>query len=412
MDIRAEVLTIGDEILWGQITDTNSQFISATLTDIGVRTVQKTSVGDTEQAILDGLRAALSRADIVLLTGGLGPTKDDITKKTLATFFGAELAEREEAWEDLQVFFERRKRPINPLNRLQATLPTNAVYIKNERGTAPGMWFDVADNKAVVSMPGVPAEMKFMLQNYILPRIKAQYPTPSIVHSFIQTVGIPESDLAIKIEAWENTLPPHVKLAYLPSRGKVKLRLTGMGEDVDALAAELGALGDAAIPILEHTVYSRKDEELEQAVGSLFMAKKLTLAAAESCTGGAFAARITAHPGVSAFFKGSAVVYTEAAKEALGVDPEIIRTYRVVSAECAIAMAEAAKAFYQADYAVACTGEAGPISSDPEVPVGTIFIACAGPSGTVHKALNFTPDRATNIELTVVAMLNLVRLGL
>ena len=410
MDIRAEVLTIGDEILWGQITDTNTQFISAALADIGIRTVHKTSVGDDEPTILDALAAAFSRAEVVLMTGGLGPTKDDITKTTLAKYFDSALVEHPQAWADTQAFFAYRNRPINDLNRLQATLPDKAVYIQNERGTAPGMWFEAGDDKVAVSMPGVPSEMRHMMQNQILPRLQKRYKTPAITHRFLQTIGIGESDLAQKIEAWEDALPPHVKLAYLPSRGSVKLRLTGIGEDAEALGKVLDALADKAAPLIGANLFSRTDQEIEQALADLFVKENLTLSAAESCTGGAFASRLTAQAGASLFFHGSAVVYTENAKRTLGVDPTVIERCSVYSIECAEAMAEAARRFYGTHYAVSSTGLAGPATPEDPLPVGTIFIACAGPAGTISRELNLTPERAANIEFTVISMLNLVRL--
>lgn len=410
MDIRAEIITIGDEILWGQITDTNSSYIASALTDTGIRTVHRTSVGDDAQAIREALQAAMGRAHVVLITGGLGPTKDDITKKTLADFFGVPLVEHPEAWADLQSYFTARGRAINPLNRLQATLPENAVYLKNEKGTAPGMWFEAPYDRVIISMPGVPAEMKHLIDERVIPRLQQRYRTPSIVHRFLQTIGIPESDLALKIEAWEDALPSHVRLAYLPTRGRVTLRLTGIGEDVEALGKQLDALADAAVPLIGSGLYSRQKEEIEPALARLLQANKLTLAAAESCTGGSFAARVTAYPGTSKHFLGSAVVYNEAAKAAIGVDPALIQEHGVVSKACAIAMAEAARSFFQADYAVSSTGIAGPAGPTDPVPVGTVHIACAGPAGTVHRELHLTPDRTLNIDLAVTNMLNLVRL--
>jgi len=411
MDIRAEVLTIGDEILWGQIVDSNSAFMCAELTKIGVRTVCKTSVGDSKYAVTDALQAALTRAEIVLITGGLGPTKDDITKKTLADFFNATLVEHPQAWDNLQQMFARRGRVINELNRAQALLPDKATYIPNDKGTAPGMLFTTPTGQLVVSMPGVPFEMKHMLLAYVVPKIKEAFTTPIIVHRFLQTVGIPEAELALRLEAWEDALPSHIKLAYLPSRGRVKLRLTGTGAQATLLKQDLEHEAAKAIPVLGKYLFSHQDQELEQYLTDLFVAQNLTLAAAESCTGGAFAQRVTAWPGAGSWFNGSAVVYTREAKIQLGVRPDIIDEQGIVSEACARAMAIAAKAFYGADYAVACTGVAGPGLPTDTPPVGTIHIACAGPGGAVvHQQLALLQDRAINIDLTVINMLNMVRL--
>ncbi len=411
-EIRAEVITIGDEILWGQITNTNATYISARLAELGYRTVRQTSIGDTAEAITGALQEALARAHVVLITGGLGPTKDDITKKTIAQYFGTAVVAHPDAVADLEAYFTARGRAMNELNMLQAHLPENATYLKNERGTAPGMWFEAGLDQVVISMPGVPAEMKHLMEVRVLPKLLTRFQTQAIVHRYLQTVAIPESDLAIKLNDWEDALPPHVKLAYLPSRGRVKLRLTGTGPDEHNLKAELEALAQAAVPIIGKNLYSQQDEDVETALAEQLMAHRATVAAAESCTGGAFAARLTAQPGASRYFAGSAVVYNRPAKEALGVPKQVLDTFGIYAPETAQAMAEAARAFYGTTLAVACTGIAGPATGQDPVPVGTIYIACAGPQGTQAKALLLTPDRATNIEVAVVHMLNLVRIML
>ena len=417
--IRAEVITIGDEILFGQITDTNTQWIGTELTSIGIRPVRKTSVGDTREAILGVLHEAVTRADVVVLTGGLGPTKDDITKTTIAEFFGVGMVRNEAALALVTGFFEKRGREMTDLNRQQADLPANAVYLQNDWGTAPGMWFEYgrADGSRVflVSLPGVPFEMKSLMTNRVLPRLRAEIALPLIKHRIIRTIGIGESFLAERIEAWEDALPPHIRLAYLPGFGQVKLRLTATAntrtsEAETALDQELAEQIAAVLPLIEAHVYGYDADELEVVVGQLLRAKNLTLGAAESCTGGYVSHKITSVPGSSAYFWGSIVSYDNSVKmNQLGVSAETLATVGAVSEETVSQMAEGVRRALGVDVGIATSGIAGPDGGTPDKPVGTIWIACATPARTVTRLLKLGQYRDQNIQLTTNYVLNLLR---
>lgn len=413
--IRAEVVTIGDEILFGQITDTNTQWISSELTSIGIRTVRKTSVGDQHEAILQSLHEAHQRADLIILTGGLGPTKDDITKKALCDYFGVGLVRNETALALVTGFFEKRGRAMTDLNRAQADLPANAVYIQNDWGTAPGMWFehDRGDTRGpvvYVSLPGVPFEMKQLMTNRILPRLRERFQTPIIKHKMIRTVGIGESFLAERIEAWEDALPPHIRLAYLPHFGQVRLRLTATGTDEARLTDELAEQVARVMPLIEKNVFGFDNDELETAIGRLLTERCLTLATAESCTGGYVASQITKVPGSSAYFMGSIVSYSNAVKiNQLGVQPETLATVGAVSEETVRQMAEGVRRVLGTDVGIAASGIAGPDGGTPDKPVGTIWIACATAHRTTARLLKLGQYRDQNIQLTATYLLNLLR---
>ena len=412
--IRAEVLTIGDEILFGQITDTNTQWISTELTTIGIRTVRKTSVGDQAEAILESLREAHQRADLVIITGGLGPTKDDITKKTLCTYFGVGMVRNQTALDLVTSFFVKRGREMTDINRAQADLPANAEYIQNDWGTAPGMWFRHTDSDGrtvvYVSLPGVPFEMKSLMTNRILPRLTQQFETPIIKHKMIRLVGIGESFLAERIEAWEDALPPHIKLAYLPGFGLLKLRLTATGTDMDTLDRELAEQVAAVMPLIEQNVFGFDNDELETVVGKLLLERGLMFGTAESCTGGYVAAQLTKNPGSSAYFAGSIVSYANEIKiKQLGVDPDTLAQFGAVSEQTVLQMAEGARHALGVDVVLATSGIAGPDGGTPDKPVGTIWIACATPNGTVTRLLKMGQYRQQNIQLTTAYGLNMVR---
>ncbi len=417
--IRAEVITIGDEILFGQITDTNTAWLGTELTNIGVRVVRKTSVGDQADAILQSLHEAHERADIIIITGGLGPTKDDITKKTLCTYFGVGIVRNETALALVTGFFEKRGRAMTDLNRAQADLPANAVYMQNDWGTAPGMWFEYAKAdepaRVYVSLPGVPFEMKQLMTNRILPRLTQHFTTPIIKHRMIRTVGIGESFLAERIEAWEDGLPAHIKLAYLPSFGGVKLRLTATGEDNALLDYELTEQVDKVMPLIEKSVYGYDSDELETVVGKLLTergghGKPLTLGVAESCTGGYVSAQITKIPGASAYFWGSVVSYSNSVKETvLEVKPETLQQFGAVSEETIREMAEGVRRALGTDVGIATSGIAGPDGGTPDKPVGTIWIACATQQRTVTRLLKLGQYRDQNIQLTTNYLLNMLR---
>jgi nicotinamide-nucleotide amidase len=407
--VRAEIITIGDEILFGQITDTNTQWIGSQLTDIGIRTVRKTSVGDIKDDILAALSEAESRADVVIVTGGLGPTKDDITKQTFCEYFGSTLEIHQDALALITAYFAKRGRAMTELNIRQAALPTNATYIPNLWGTAPGMWFE--NNGVIyVSLPGVPYEMKNLMEFEILPRLHKRYNTTTILHKSIRTIGVGESFLAAKIADWEDALPDHIKLAYLPHFGQVKLRLTGTGFDRLKLQEELQEQVDLVLPIIKENVFGFDDDELESLIGTLLKEKGATVGTAESCTGGFVANMITSVPGSSAYFEGAVVSYSNHIKQTiLGVSAQTLETYGAVSEQTAREMAEGARKVLQTTYAISTTGIAGPDGGSPEKPVGTVWIACATPDETVTQLLKLSNSRKINIELTATYALNLLR---
>ncbi len=407
--IKAEIITIGDEILYGQITDTNTQWISAELDKIGIKTFRKSSVGDQAQAILDILTEASQRVDIVLITGGLGPTKDDITKKTLCDFFGTQLITHAQALEDLHAFFRKRGREVTGLNFGQAELPNNALYLPNKLGTAPGMWFE--ENGVVyVSMPGVPYEMKGLMQNEVLPRLQTHFKTDVYFHQIVRTVGIGESILAEKIVDWEEALPPHLKLAYLPSMGSVKLRLTGVGQSLSAIEAEVKAAINLVLPQISDYVYALEDIELDKALGDILQAKGQTVAVAESCTGGYLAHQFTKNAGSSAYFYGGIVAYDNSVKmQTLGVKPETLAAFGAVSEQTVSEMAANVRQLLGTTYGLATSGIAGPTGGTPEKPVGTIWIALATPEAVFTQKLQLGGFREQNIHLTSINILNLLR---
>lgn len=407
--IRAEVVTIGDEILFGQITDTNTQWIGTELTNIGIRTVRKSSVGDQAGAILQVLREAHERAEVIILTGGLGPTKDDITKKTLCEYFAVGMVRNPEALALVTSFFEKRGREMTDINRTQADLPANAVYIQNDWGTAPGMWFE-HEGRVYVSLPGVPFEMKNLMTHRMLPRLREHFQTPVIKHRIIRTVGIGESFLAERIEAWEDALPPHIRLAYLPHFGQVKLRLTATGTDDATLDRELAEQVEKVMPLIEKHVFGFDDDELEAVVGRLLTNKKLTLSTAESCTGGYVASRITSVPGSSAYFWGSIVSYSNQVKVSqLGVQPETLQQFGAVSEETIRQMAEGVRQTLGTNIGIATSGIAGPDGGTPDKPVGTVWIAAATDQRTLTRLLKLGQYRDQNIQLTTTYLLNLLR---
>jgi nicotinamide-nucleotide amidase len=374
-----------------------------------IRTIRKSSVGDQKEAILDILKEASERADLVILTGGLGPTKDDITKVTICEYFNTTLERNPEALAFVTKFFESRGRQITEINAKQADLPLNCTYIPNDWGTAPGMWFD--ENETVyVSLPGVPFEMKNLMQYRIIPKLQTRFKTPTIVHKMILTVGIGESFLAETIADWEDNLPSHIKLAYLPSFSQVRLRLTGTGEDSDILKKEIDEQVQAVLPLIQNFVFGYDDEVLETKVAQLLSEKSWMLATAESCTGGFVASQITKYAGSSAYFVGGVVSYSNTVKaNQLGVKPETLSQFGAVSEETVREMAEGVRKTLGANVGIATSGIAGPDGGTPEKPVGTIWIACSTENQTVTRLLKFGPYREQNIQLTTVHVLNLLR---
>jgi nicotinamide-nucleotide amidase len=401
----AEIITIGDEILIGQIVDTNSAWMGQQLSKAGIRVKQISSVSDNKQHILTALAEAATRADIILITGGLGPTKDDITKNTLAEYFEVSMVEDAATLQNVKQIFEKYNRPLLDVNRLQAQVPTNCEVILNKNGTAPGMWFNVG-GKVYVSMPGVPFEMMYMMEEEVIHKLKATFKLPFIIHKTILTVGEGESFLAERIADLEDALPEHIKLAYLPKLGQVRLRLSGFGADEASLSAGIEYHAAKIIERVGTFVVSTEDVPLETAILNYMADRGLTLSVAESCTGGYISHLFTQHAGSSKVFFGGAVSYANAIKEsALGVKPETLTTYGAVSEETVVEMAEGALRNFKSDYAIAVTGIAGPDGGTPDKPVGTVWIAAASAAKTVKKKFTFGNKRQQNIERSATSAL-------
>jgi len=409
----AEIITIGDEILIGQIVDTNSAFIAQKLNAIGVRVKQISSVSDDRQHILNALAEAHQRADIILITGGLGPTKDDITKKTLAEYFGVGLIENKDALQNVENIFRRLRgvsETLLDVNRQQALVPENCEVILNANGTAPGMWFNY-QGKVYMSMPGVPHEMMYLMEEAVIPKLKANFNLPFIIHKTILTAGEGESYLAEKIADIENDLPTYIKLAYLPKLGQVRLRLSGYGDDETLLRNEVESFVKRLVERVGRSVVAQEDIALEKAILNYMAEKELTLSTAESCTGGYIAHLITQHAGSSKVFFGGAVSYSYELKESiLGVKNETLWQYGAVSQETVTEMVQGALRNFKSDYAVAVTGIAGPDGGTPEKPVGTVWIGVANAQKTITKKFQFGNKRTQNIERTAIAALNMLHL--
>ena len=411
-NITAEILTIGDEILYGQILDTNAQWMSYALDQLGVRVVRKTTVGDIEPDILHAFTEAEGRADLVLITGGLGPTNDDLTMPSLAKYFGCQIVENPSVLAHVKDFFEKRGREFTEMNKRQALVPEIAEVIHNSLGTAPCTWYE-RNGKIFVSMPGVPHEMKNIMKEFVIPKIREFFQTPVIYHKVIKTVGIGESFLAEKIKDWEYALPPHIRLAYLPSIGHVKLRLTAIGEDRGLLEKEVQQLINVFLPLAGKYIYGYDEISLEEAIGQLLLAQKKTIALAESCSGGFIQHKITQIPGSSAYFQGGIVPYHNQFKiDVLGVKASTLEKHGAVSEECVTEMAERVREKFNSDIGIASSGIAGPGGGSEEKPVGTVWIAYADSKQTITKRLQLTQNRILNIELTEIAVLNLVRKSL
>ncbi len=402
---KVEIITIGDEILIGQIVDTNSAWLGVELNKRGFEIAQITSIHDRKQHITTTITDALSRADVVLITGGLGPTKDDITKHTLAEYFGSELVFSQAVYANIEELFKHRQYVFNELTRAQALVPKCCTVIQNTTGTAPIMWFE-HEGKIIVSMPGVPVEMKTAMEVDIFARLQAYFHTDNILHQTIVTYGIPESSLAIRLTDWENTLPEHIKLAYLPNNGIVKLRLSGTSNDEDMLKNEIAEQVQQLIPIIGENIMAFEDIALEAQVAKLLIQNKQTMSTAESCTGGNIAHTITRIAGSSAYFKGSVVAYSNEVKEhVLGVNAQDIETHGAVSQEVVEQMAQGARKALNTDYAVATSGIAGPDGGTAEKPVGTVWVAACSAHKTVSKEFHFGAKRIQNIDRATQAAL-------
>jgi nicotinamide-nucleotide amidase len=407
--MEVEIITIGDEILIGQIVDTNSAWMAQQLNLRGFKVKQITSVSDDENHILKALKEATSRAAVVLITGGLGPTKDDITKKTLCKYFNTSLMLNNEVYEDVERLFKDRGYEVTPLNRGQAEIPANCEVIRNPVGTAPGMWFN--ENGVVyVSMPGVPYEMMHLMEHAILPRLSIHFNAPIILHHTLLTQGIGESMLADQISTWEEALPQHIKLAYLPSISAVRLRLSGYGEDIEILKNEFNLQLNQLKALVGKYCYGENNDTLESVIGNILLKKGLTLATAESCTGGQIAATITKVPGCSAYYKGSVVSYANEVKENfLGVKHDDIKNFGAVSKQVVESMAKGIIAEMKVDFAIATSGIAGPDGGSDEKPVGTVWIAVASKDKIYAKQFLLGKNRERIIQAATLTSLNLLR---
>jgi nicotinamide-nucleotide amidase len=401
-----EIITIGDEILIGQIVDTNSAWMAVELNKAGFQLAQITSVHDEADHIKKALDEALLRADVVLMTGGLGPTKDDITKQTLCEYFGTKMVFNPDVLENIQQIYHTRQSVMNELTKSQAMVPEKCTVIQNRAGSAPITWFE-KEGKVIVSMPGVPLEMKKVMSEEIIPRLQKYFKTPAIIHKTVQVYGIPESQLALRLTEWENALPEYLHLAYLPNFGIVKLRLSGAGQDEYKLEEAINQQIETLKSILGESIFAYEDKPVEKIIYEKLKISGLTVSTAESCTGGNIAHRLTLIPGISDCFKGSVVAYHNELKiNALGVSARDIEQYGAVSSQVATQMAEGARKVMQTDLAVATTGIAGPTGGTDEKPVGTIWISVSSPERTITRSFNFGQFARENfIERSTMAAL-------
>ena len=393
--MQAEIITIGDEILIGQVVDTNSAYISKELNKIGVSVYQITSVQDDKIHILKSLKEAEENADIIIITGGLGPTKDDITKTTIAEYFNDTLVQNQAVLDNIKDLWKKYiKQPLSQVNINQALVPSKATILMNHFGSAPGMWLE-KDAKVFVSLPGVPFEMKALMNHEVLPRLQKQFELPFILHKTLLTYGLGESKLAEKIETWEDNLPDFIKLAYLPNLGMVRLRLSAKGTNEQLIISEMNKQIKLLLPQIENEFAGFEENgSLEVLIGKKLTSLGKTLATAESCTGGKIAERITANSGASIYFKGSVVSYATQAKiDILHISEDLIDKYSVVSTQVAEAMAKSVQKLFKTHYAIATTGNAGPTKGDSNVEVGTVCIAIATPNGVFSKTFNLGNHR-------------------
>lgn len=402
--MTAEVITIGDEILIGQIVDTNSAFISKELDEIGISVQQITSIQDNKEHILKSLQDASQRAQVVIITGGLGPTKDDVTKYTLCEYFSDQLVLNDGVLKHIEKLFSKYENsPLSQLNREQAMVPSKATVLHNEFGTAPGLWLE-KNNRVYVAMPGVPYEMKKLMEKQVIPALQKKFNRPFIYHKTILTKGLPESRIAERLDDWEDELPPILKFAYLPNLGTVRLRISGKSDNETELKREVERQSQKLYELLEGYVCVEQDEDekIVVQINKILTAGNKTLSAAESCTGGALAAAFTTHPGASSCFKGGIVTYATSSKsEVLKVPEEIIEEHSVVSAAVAEKMAENAKKMFKTDYALSTTGNAGPTKGDSDAEVGTVFIGLATPDKVISKKFFFGSNRDQVVESAV-----------
>jgi len=410
--MNAEIITIGDEILIGQIVDTNSAWMATELNAIGIKIVQITSISDDPEHLTEALDNARKRVDLVLMTGGLGPTNDDRTKDVLTRYFNSKLVSHAPTLEHIESMFKARGLKKIQLNADQALVPECCTVLSNQVGTAPGMWFNEG-NVIFISMPGVPFEMKQLMTDEILPRLTAINKKGKIVHQTIQTIGIPESFLAQKLEKWEEALPEHIHLAYLPSPGLIRLRLSAFGDDEGLLSTEVNNQVEKLNKIIPDAIFGYGEVSISQVVGELLKSNNSMVAVAESCTGGMISHEITSVPGSSEWFKGAVIAYSnEIKEELLGVSSQTLEEHGAVSEQVVCQMAQGVRKIMNTEYGIATSGVAGPSGGSKEKPVGMVWIAVAGPVDTTVSVYNFANNRERNIIRASLTTLNMLRLML
>ncbi|HTL81861.1 MAG TPA: competence/damage-inducible protein A [Bacteroidia bacterium] len=408
--MKAAILCIGDELLIGQVVNTNSSWLGQQLGLNGIAVVHSACVQDSEEAIKSGLDDAKNKADIILITGGLGPTKDDITKKTICEYFGMGWRTDEVVLLAVKEFFARYGKELNEINSLQAKVPDGCIAFVNKNGTAPGMWFEVG-GKIFVSMPGVPFEMKAIMENDVMPMLKKKFQLPFIYHKTILTLGIGESVLAEKIEAWENSLAEHkIKLAYLPAPGVVRLRMSITGKNEEDCIPIVEKKAKELLPIVGGYIFGYGEDTIEKVIGDLLHQRQETLAVAESCTGGMISQMIVSVPGSSEYYKGGIISYANEVKaEQLDVPVKVINERGVVSEEVVRLMSENVRKKFNCTYGMGISGIAGPGGGTPDKPVGTVWMSISGPKGTFSRKMQFGDNRERNILRSSVMALGMLR---
>lgn len=408
--VQASIITIGDELMIGQVTDTNSTWIAQQLNREGIWVRKRVAVGDEKNEILKALKEETIASKIILITGGLGPTADDITKPLLCEYFGMKLVTNEQVLKHVQHLFENIfKRPFTEINRKQAEVPDGCTVIHNTRGTAPGMWFE-KNGVIYMSMPGVPHEMKGMMTDSVLPMLREKISSGTILHKTLLTAGIGESALAEHIKEWEASLPGYIKLAYLPNYGMVRLRITGTGSDAEALNDEMDSYFQKLASLVNKWLVTTEDKTMVQVISDMLKERKKKLVTAESCTGGYISHLITGEPGSSRIFNGAVVSYANSVKsDFLHVDEKILKAHGAVSEETVTAMVEGAVKELKADYCIATSGIMGPDGGTAEKPVGTVWVGVGNNDKVVAQLFHFRFDRSRNIEMTAVQALNMLR---
>ncbi len=407
--ITAEIISIGDELLIGQVVNTNASYIATQLNLIGIKVAEILTVQDDALAIRNAINTAIGEHQVVITTGGLGPTKDDITKQTLAEIFNSKLILNESVLKNNKIFFDSRNLEFTEINRKQAEVPDNCEVIENTCGTAAGMLFNT-QNGLLVSMPGVPHEMKNMMSMEVIPRLKEKYQSQVIIHKTIMTCGLGESFLSDRIAYWEDALPTNMKLAYLPQPGVLRLRLTAIGENKKILNQEVNYQVEKLSVIIPELIYSYQDESIEEVVLKILKEKKITLSTAESCTGGDISRRITSISGSSDVFKGAIIAYSnDTKKNILNVSNQTLETYGAVSEECVKEMSVGVKKLLNTDCSIAVSGIAGPTGGTDDKPVGTVWISVSTPYNTISEKFSFGDTRERNVSRASIAALNLLR---